>query len=162
MIIVEMILMGIFATFFMDFLASFLVKRNLIHSFITPEAVGRWFLYMFKGKFIHKDIHKTPALKNEKLWCFISHYLIGIVLAGIYLFLELREPILRDQMWMTLVFGIATVFFPWFWLLPSIGLGIMASRSSNRSLVIKTNLVNHTNFGLGLFIWVVSVHRFFI
>jgi len=157
-----MILMGIFATFFMDFLAVFLVKRKLIHSFIEPEAVGRWFLYTLRGKFIHEDISKTPALKNEKIWCFISHYLIGIVLAGVYLFLEIREPILRDHTWMTLVFGIATVFFPWFWLLPSIGLGIMASKSSDRSLVIRTNLVNHTNFGLGLFIWIVSVHHFFI
>ncbi len=162
MIFIEMILMGIFATFVMDFLAGFLVKRKLIHSFIEPEAVGRWFLCMFRGKFIHKDIHKTPALKNEKLWCFISHYLIGIVLAGIYLFLELKEPTIRDQMWMPLIFGIITVFLPWFWLLPSIGLGFMASKSSNRLLIIRTNLVNHTNFGLGLFLWVISIHRFLI
>ena len=134
MIVIEMILMGIFATFFMDFFAGFLVKRKLIHSYIGPEAVGRWFLSMFRGKFIHKDIHKTPALKNEKLWCFISHYLIGIVLAGIYLFLELKEPIIRDQMWMPLIFGITTVFLPWLWLLPTIGLGFMASKSLNRSL----------------------------
>jgi hypothetical protein len=71
----------------MDLLAVFLVKRKLIHSFIAPEALGRWFLYMFRAKFIHKDIHNTPSLKNEKLWCIISHYLIGIILAGIYLFL---------------------------------------------------------------------------
>ena len=162
MIVIEMILMGTFATFFMDFLAGFLVKRKLIQSFIEPEAVGRWFLYMFRGKFIHKDIHKTPALKNEKLWCFISHYLIGIVLAGIYLFLELKEPTVREQMWMPLAFGITTVFLPWFWLLPSIGLGFMASKAPNRSLVIRTNLANHTNFGLGLFLWIVSFHRFFM
>jgi hypothetical protein len=161
-IIIEIILMGIFATIFMDFLAGFLVKRKFIYSFIAPEAVGRWFLYMFRGKFIHKDIYQTPALKNEKLWCFISHYLIGIALAGIYLFLELKEPTIRDQMWIPLIFGIATVSLPWFWLLPSIGLGFMASKSSNRSLIIKSNLVNHTNFGLGLFIWVVSFHRFFM
>ncbi|MCP4373193.1 MAG: DUF2938 domain-containing protein [Deltaproteobacteria bacterium] len=162
MIFIEMFLTGIFATFFMDFLAGFLVKRKFIHPFVTPEAVGRWFLYMFKGKFIHQDIHKTPALKNEKLWCFISHYLIGIVLAGIYLFLELKEPAIRDQKWMALIFGITTVLLPWLWLLPSIGLGFIASKSSNRSLVIRTNLVNHTNFGLGLFIWIVSFHPFFI
>ena len=162
MILIEMILMGILATFFMDFLAGFLVKRNLIHPFISPEALGRWFLYIFRGKFIHKDINKTPALKNEKVWCFISHYLIGIVLAGIYLFLELKAPIIRDQKWMSLIFGVVTVFLPWFWLLPSIGLGFMASKSSNRLLIIRTNLVNHTNFGVGLFIWVVSFHRFFL
>ena len=157
-----MVLMGIFATFIMDFLAGLLAKRKLIYPFISPEAIGRWFLYMFRGKFIHKDINKTPALNNEKLWCLISHYLIGIVLAGIYLFLELKEPIIRDQMWMPLIFGIATVFLPWFWLLPSTGLGFMASKSSNRSLIIRTNLINHTNFGLGLFIWVASFHRFFM
>ena len=162
MIFVEAILMGIFATFIMDLLAGFLVKRRIIHSFITPEAIGRWFLYMFRGRFIHTDIHKTPALENEKFWCLISHYLIGIVLAGIYLFLELKVPIIRDQMWVPLVFGIATVFLPWSWLLPSIGLGFMASKSSNKSLIIRTNLANHTNFGLGLFLWVISFHRFFM
>ena len=154
--------MGIFATYFMDLFAGFLVKRKLIHSYIGPEAVGRWFLYMFRGKFIHKDIHKTPALKNEKIWCLISHYLIGIFLAGMYLFLELKVQTIRDQMWVPLAFGIATVFLPWSWLLPSIGLGFMASKSSNRSNIIKTNLANHTNFGLGLFIWIISFHRFFL
>ena len=161
MVILESVLMGSFATFFMDFLAGFLSKRKLIYPFIEPEAIGRWFLYIFRGKFIHKDIIQTPALNNEKLWCLISHYLIGIVLAGIYLFLASNEPIIGNQMWMPLFFGVATVFFPWFWLLPSIGLGFMASKSPNRTLIIRTNLINHTNFGLGLFIWVVSLHRFF-
>jgi hypothetical protein len=162
MIIIEMFLMGIFATFIMDFLAGFLSKQNLIHSFITPEEIGRWFLYIFRGKFTHKDIHKTPALKNEKLWCLISHYLIGIVLAGTYLSIEIIEPTIRNQAYVSLIFGIATVIFPWFWLLPSIGLGIMASKSENRSLILRTNLINHTNYGIGLFIWVVALHRFFM
>jgi len=162
MIIIEMILMGVFATIIMDFLAGFLAKRKLIYPFISPEAMGRWFLYMFRGKFIHKDINKTPALKNEKLWCLISHYLIGIVLTGVYLFLELNEPIIRNHMWMSLLYGIVTVFLPWFWLLPSVGHGFIASKSPKRSLIIRTNLVNHTNFGLGLLIWIVSFHRFFM
>jgi len=153
--------MGVFATYFMDFLAGILAKRKFIHPFITPEAIGRWFLYMLKGKIIHEDINRTPALKNEKLWCLISHYIIGVVLAGAYLFLELKVPIIRAQVWIPLVYGIITVFLPWFWMLPSIGLGFMASKSSSRSLIIRTNLTNHTNFGVGLFIWVITFHRFF-
>jgi len=161
MIVIEMILMGIFATYFMDLLAGILVKRKVIHSYIGPEAVGRWFLYMFKGKFTHKDILKTPALNSENLWGFLSHYLIGIVLAGIYLFLELWVPIVSDQLWMPFVFGIATVILPWFWLNPCMGFGFLASKSPNRAHIIRTSLVNHTNFGLGFFIWIVSFHRFF-
>ena len=156
-----MILMGVFSTFIMDFLAAILVKRNLMYSFIEPEAIGRWFLYMFRGKFLHKDIHKTPALKNEKQWCLISHYLIGVFLSAMYLLLDFYVPIIHYYVWLSLIFGISTVFLPWFWLLPSIGIGFMASKSPYRSLIIRTNLINHTHFGLGLFIWMVSFHPFF-
>jgi len=52
-LILESVIMGVFATLIMDFLASILAKRRIIHPFITPDAIGRWFLYMFKGKFIH-------------------------------------------------------------------------------------------------------------
>ena len=154
--------MGIFATYVMDALAGFLAKRNFMYSFITPEEIGRWFLYIFKGRLTHEDINKTPALKNEKLWYFISHYLIGIVLAGIYLLIEIMAPTICNQSWMALVFGIATVALPWFWLLPSIGVGFMASKSKNRLSILRTNFINHTNFGIGLFIWVISFHRLFL
>jgi len=158
MIVLESILMGIFATFIMDILARYLVKINFIISFVTPEAIGRWSLYIFRGKLKHENIYKTPALHNEKIWSFISHYLIGIVLAGIYLFLEMNVPIIRDHIWMTLIFGIVTVLLPWFWLLPGIGLGVMASNSSKQPLIIRTSIVNHTNFGLGLFLWIFFFH----
>jgi hypothetical protein len=105
---------------------------------------------------------KHNSIKNEKLWCFISHYLIGIALAGIYLVLESSQPAIREHIWMPLMFGVGTVLFPWFWLLPSIGIGFMASKSPNRSQIIRTNLINHTNFGLGLLLWVALFHRFFI
>jgi hypothetical protein len=162
LIVIEAVLMGTFATLLMDFLAGILAKRKLIYSFISSEAIGRWFLYIFKGKLLHQDINETPKLKDEKLWCIISHYLIGIALAGVYLVLDSNIAFINDQIWMSLVFGIATVCFPWFWLLPSIGIGIMASNSPNRSQIIKTNLLNHTNFGLGLLLWILLFHRFFI
>ena len=154
--------MGGFATYFMDLLSGFLAKRKLIYSFISPDAIGRWFLYIFRGKLIHKDINKSPKLKNEMLWSVISHYLIGVLLAGVYLLLESNLPIIRERIWMSLLYGIATVFLPWFWLLPGIGIGFMASKSSNRLQILRTNLINHTNFGLGLLIWIVLLHRYFI
>ncbi|MCP4634744.1 MAG: DUF2938 domain-containing protein, partial [candidate division Zixibacteria bacterium] len=99
---VEMILMGVLATFFMDLLSILLGKSKIIHQLIEPQIVGRWTLYIFRGKFIHKDIRKTPALNNENTVALLSHYLIGIVLAGIYLLLELKAPIIRHQLWMPL------------------------------------------------------------
>jgi hypothetical protein len=160
--LVEVILMGVVATLCMDLLSVLLGKLKIIHQLIEPQVVGRWALYMFRGKFIHKDIHKTPALNNEKSAALLSHYLIGIVLAGIYLLLELKAPTIRHQLWMPLIFGLTTVLLPWLWLYPSIGLGFLASKSSRKSPYIITSLVNHTNFGLGLVIWIVVFRRFFI
>ena len=158
--IAEMILMGIWATLFMDILAIIFGKLKIIRPTIEPQIVGRWALYMIRGKFIHKDILKTPALNNEKSVALLSHYLIGIVLAGIYLLLELIEPTIRHQLWMPLIFGLTTVLLPWLWLYPSIGLGFLASKTPRRSPYIVNSLVNHTNFGLGLVVWIVVFRRF--
>lgn len=156
----EMILMGLIATLVMDLLSILFAKLKIIHPPIGSEIVGRWTLYMFRGKFIHKDIYQTPAMSNEKTAALLSHYLIGIILAGVYLFLELKVPVVRHHLWVPLVFGIATVLLPWFWLYPSIGLGFLASKSPGRSPYIVTSLVNHTDFGLGMAIWIVFFRHF--
>jgi len=160
--LLEMILMGVVATLFMDMLAIILGKSKIIHPPVKSHVVGRWALYTLKGKFIHKDINAAPALNNEKSAALVSHYVIGIVLAGIYLFLELKVPAIRDQLWMPLVFGLATVLLPWLWLYPSIGLGLLARKTPKRTPYIFTSLVNHTAFGLGLLIWVAVFRRVFM
>ena len=161
-LLIEAILSGIFATLFMDSLAKILSRRSLIYPFIIPEAMGRWFVYMCKGKFKHGDINRTPAIINERRWYYISHYLIGIILAGIYLLLTIKHLVIRDHIWMAPLYGIFTVSLAWFWLLPSIGLGLMANKSAKRNLILRTNFINHTNFGIGLTVWFILFHRFFL
>jgi len=158
MLLIEIILSGVFATFIMDAIAKFLARRKIIHPFITSNELGRWFLYMFRGKFIHVDISETPHLKNEKLWSHLSHYIIGVILAGFYLYLVYRFPVFSKHIWLAIIYGIATIVFPWFWLLPSINLGFIATKSEKRLQIIKTNILNHTNFGLGIFLWMLLFH----
>jgi len=157
----EMILMGIFATLFMDVLALFLIKSKIVRPTIEPHITGRWMLYMIKGKFLHQDINQAPGLKNEKPAALISHYLIGIALMGIYLFLELREPAIRDLLWMPVVFGIATVLLPWLWLYPSIGIGFFACKANKKSDFIILSSINHLNFGIGMAVWIVLLRQYF-
>ena len=75
------------------------------------------------------------------------------------MFLESRVPTIRNQLWMPLLFGIATVLLPWLWLYPSMGLGFLAWKTPNKSPYIVTSLVNHTNFGLGMALWVALGRR---
>ena len=158
----EMILMGIFATLFMDLLAKSLVKSKILRGTIEPHIIGRWTLYMLKGKFIHPDINQTTALKNEKPAALISHYLIGIALIGIYLLLEIKIPAIRTQLWMPLVFGAATSLLPWLWLYPSIGIGFFGSKSKRKWDYIIFSTINHINFGIGMAVWIVVFRGFFV
>mgnify|MGYP001822496236 CR=1 FL=1 len=162
MIYLEAILSGIWATYFMDSLAKILARRGIIYPFVTREAMGRWFLYMWKGKFTHDDILRTRALKNEHAWYYLSHYLIGILLAGLYLILSSYVQVLQEQLWLIIVYGLLTVAFSWFWLLPGIGFGMLAKKSAKRSWILPTNLINHLNFGIGLYIWMLVFHRLFV
>ena len=159
--LLEAILMGIWATFFMDILAIVFGKLKIIRPTIEPQIVGRWALYIFRGKIVHKDIYKTPALANEKIAALVSHYLIGIILAGIYLIIELKVSTTRDLPWMALIFGLLTVLLPWLWLFPSIGIGFLASKTAKKTPYIVTSLINHTDFGLGLVVWIVAFRRLF-
>ena len=134
--IVEMILIGIVATLIMDIFSIIFAKLRIIQPKIRPQIVDQWALYMFRGKFIHNDINKTPTLNNEKLAAFISHYMIGIILAGIYLFMESKETIIRDQWWMALIFGLITVLLPWLWLYPSIGIGFWLQNQTKENLIL--------------------------
>jgi len=143
----------------MDLLAKVLSRRKLIHPFMSPVELGRWFFYMFRGKMIHQDISKTASLKNEKMGYYLSHYLIGVILAGVYLWLADNINVINKNDLLALVYGLITVILPWFWLLPATGFGFMAAKSSERKLIIRTNLINHTNFGLGLFLWVILFHK---
>lgn len=162
MIVIKAILSGIWATFFMDSLAKILARGGIIYPFVTREAMGRWFLYMWKGTFRHGDINRSRALKNEQAWYYLSHYLIGIVLTGFYLLLASHIQVLREHVWTTLLYGLLTVAFSWFWLLPSIGFGVLAKKSAKRSRILPTNLINHLNFGFGLYLWMLVFHRLFV
>ena len=113
---------------------------------------------MYVGSTLILDGSRSRRLTRKR----ISIYLIGIVLAGIYLLLELKVPIIRDQLWMALIFGLITVLLPWLWLYPSIGIGFLASKTPKKSPYIVTSLINHTDFGLGLVVWIVVFRRFFM
>jgi len=155
--------MGVVATLVMDLLAIPLAKLKFLRpTIIGPEMIGRWALYSLRGKLFHEDVRQTPALKGEKLAALISHYLIGIALAGAYLIVETKAPTFCRMWWVPLAFGIATTVLPWFWLYPSLGLGVIASKVQDRSPYITNSLINHTNFGIGFLVWIVVLRGYIV
>ncbi len=148
------VLIGLGATLTFDLWGLFLK-----HTFqITPSnicLVGRWLRYMPAGAFTHANIGSTPPKRAECTVGWIAHYTIGITFAlGFVAFVGnywLQQPTLLPA----LVFGVVTVLAPFTIIQPAFGLGFAAAKTPNPMQARVRSLLNHTAFGVGLYLFAV-------
>jgi hypothetical protein len=111
--------------------------------------LGRWIGHMVKGRFTHEDITKAAPVPHEAAIGTAAHYAIGFVLGAGYALL-LRVPNSRqNSLSRALAYGIATTVFPWFWMFPARGQGIMGLRDRDVR-VPAFALATHVAYGFGL------------
>jgi len=153
--ILPAIAIGIGATLIMDLWNLFLKRAFGIQS-LNLCLLGRWLRHMPGGTFRHASITAAPQKRFECTVGWIAHYTIGVVFA---LVLVLASPdwLARPSLMLALLYGIATVVFPFFILQPSLGLGIAASGTPNPMQARLKSLATHTVFGIGLYLCALGV-----
>jgi hypothetical protein len=155
--LISAISIGLGATLTFDLSGLFLK-----HAFkITPSnicLVGRWLRYMPEGTFKHSNIAFAPQKSAECTIGWIAHYMIGITFAIAFVaFIDdnwLQDPTLIPA----IVFGVVTVLAPLFIMQPLFGLGFAASKTSNPMQARLRSLMNHTAFGVGLYLFALLVN----
>ena len=149
-LIVNIILLGVGATIVMDFWALMLKQLMGIVP-LNYAMVGRWLAYMGKGVFRHNNITTAKPVKAELFLGWAAHYLIGVVFAAALILLVGNEWIIAPSVIPAIIFGILTVGFPYFFMQPSMGFGIAASKTPNPNVARFRSLLTHFVFGLGLY-----------
>lgn len=149
---ISAILIGLGATLTFDLWALFLK-----HAFkITPSnicLVGRWLRYMPEGTFKHSNIVSAPQKGAECTVGWIAHYMIGITFAIAFVALVGHNWLQRPMPIPAIVFGVVTVLAPFFIMQPSFGFGFAASKMPNPTQARVRSLMNHTAFGVGLYLF---------
>jgi len=142
---------GTGATLLMD-LWGLARRRWLGLPLMNYGLVGRWLLYLPRGRFIHRPIAATPARKAEAWVGWVAHYLIGIAFAAALLALQgmawARQPTLVPA----LAFGLLTVAAPFLLLQPGMGAGLAARHTPRPHAARLQSLITHAVFGLGLYL----------
>jgi len=143
---------GLVGSIFMDITESFMAKKG-ISSGVSINDIGRWFLHMTKGKFIHSEIQEAQVFKHEVNAGKFFHYVIaggGIALLYpifIYLFnIDLNV----NHIFYCMIFGFLTNVFPWFWMMPSFGWGAFGLKKLIPSNTILAPTISHIMYGLGM------------
>ncbi len=153
------LLTGIGATLVMDLWG--LIRSSL---FGIPPAnyglVGRWLGHMTHGRFRHEAIARSAAVKGEKLIGWSAHYLTGIAYAALLTSIWGISWISHPKIGPALIVGIGTVAVPFLLMQPGMGAGIAASRTPRPNAARFQSLLNHTVFGLGLYLTAWSIRLF--
>ncbi len=145
------IAIGVGASVLMDAWNLFL-KRAFAVSSLEYCLLGRWFLHLPEGTFLHSSIAAAPPRRRECAAGWVAHYTIGVVLAIVFLALAPADWLERPTLLHALIYGIGTVVFPLFVLQPSLGLGIASSKTPRPAQARLKSFVTHVVFGVGMYL----------
>ena len=149
--VLRALLIGAGATAVLD-LWSLLLKRFFGISSSSWSMVGRWVGHFPRGRFKHDSIAAAEPIKGELAIGWVTHYVTGIVYGGLLLALWGLEWARQPTLLPALIVGVATVAAPFFIMQPGMGAGIAASKTPNPTQARLRSLMNHTVFGLGLYL----------
>jgi Protein of unknown function (DUF2938) len=150
------IAVGLGATLLMDSWNLFLKRAFGVPS-LNYCLLGRWVRHLTDGRLRHASIAAAPPKPLECPVGWMAHYAIGVVLALALVILTEGEWLARPTLLPALVYGIATVVFPFFILQPSLGLGVASSRTARPARARLKSLATHTVFGVGLYVSALAV-----
>ncbi|MFH0131572.1 DUF2938 domain-containing protein [Variovorax sp. VaC1] len=143
-------LIGAGATAVMDIWA--IVRKQLFGiPSLDYALVGRWLVYLTRGRFRHAPIGASAPVKGERAIGWTAHYAIGIAFAAVLLAIWGLEWIHHPTLGPPMIVGIASVAAPFLVMQPGMGAGIAASRTPRPNIARFHSLVTHGVFGFGLY-----------
>ena len=148
-LVVTGVVAGVLGTLVMDLL-NLLFARTGMLSKIDVGMIGRMAVGWSRGRFRYGHPSEMEQVANEMLYGYVTHYTIGVGLAVPYVLgwdLFVGGP--ASPVW-ALVYGVATTVAAYFFVLPSMGLGVFGRLSPEGIRLPLSSLANHLFYGVGL------------
>lgn len=146
----RVVLIGAGATAVMD-VWLMLLKRMGVQT-LNFAFVGRWVGHILRGRFVHRSIGDAAPVRGELCAGWVTHYAVGVVFSGLLAFIAgtdwMRNPTLAPA----LAVGALTVVVPLFVMQPAMGSGFAASKTKTPVRNCIRSVINHSVFGLGLYL----------
>ena len=155
-LVVTGVVAGVLGTLMMDLLNLLCARTGMI-SKIDVGMIGRMAVGWARGRFRYGHPSEMEQVANEMLYGYVTHYTIGVGLAVPYVLgwdLLVGGP--ASPVW-ALAYGVATTVASYFFVFPSMGLGVFGRRSPEGIRAPLSSLANHIFYGVGLAVGVALV-----
>lgn len=140
---------GVLGTLMMDSLNHLLARTGILIK-IDVATIGRMSAGWARGRFFYRHPGEMKHVSHERLYGHVTHFVIGIVLALVFVFawhFLIGGP--ASPVW-ALAYGFGTTIVSLFFVYPSIGMGVFGRRSPERIRSFFSPLANHFFYGLGM------------
>ena len=147
---------GVIGTLSMDLLNNIVARTGLFLK-IDVAMIGRMAAGWTQGRFFYAHPDEMEQVPNEMIYGYLAHFAIGVSLAVPFVFcwdFWIGGP--APPVW-AMLYGVATTTASFFFVYPSMGLGVFGRRSPERIRAFITPLANHLFYGVGLAVGVVLV-----
>lgn len=134
---------GVVATVAMD-IGGRAVARVVGEPPVSPVMLGRWTRHVAQGRVRHDDINAASPHRSDAVIGAATHYAIGATLGAGYA----RAGGAERGLVASTSYGAATTAFAWFFLFPSMGLGVLGRNSGPH--LARLSFANHLLFGAAL------------
>jgi uncharacterized membrane protein YeaQ/YmgE (transglycosylase-associated protein family) len=148
-LVVTGVVAGVLGTLVMDLLNHLFARTGML-SKIDAGMIGRMSAGWARGRFRYRSPGEMEQVANEKLYGYITHYAIGVGLAVPYMLgwdLLVGGP--PSPVW-ALAYGVATSVASYFFVFPSMGLGVFGRLSPEGIRAPLSSLANHLFYGVGI------------
>lgn len=148
-VIVTGVAAGVLGTLAMDSLNHLFARMGMI-SKIDVAMIGRMAAGWARGRFSYRHPDEIEPAANEMLYGYITHYAIGVGFALTYVLAwDLLAGGPASPAW-ALAYGVATTAASYFFVYPSMGLGVFGRRSPEGIRSTLSSLANHLFYGVGM------------
>jgi hypothetical protein len=148
-LVVTGVVAGVLGTLAMDSLNHLFARAGMLLR-IDVGMIGRMAVGWAHGCFLYEHPSKMEQVANEMLYGYVTHYTIGVGLAVPYVLgwdLLVGGP--ASPVW-ALAYGVATTVASYFFVFPSMGLGVFGRRSPEGIRAPLSSLANHLFYGVGI------------
>ena len=155
-LIVAGVVAGVLGTLAMDSLNHLFARTGMLVK-MDVRVIGRMSAGWARGRFRYGHPSEIEPVANEMLYGYVTHYTIGVGLAVPYMLgwgFLVGGP--ASPVWV-LTYGIATTLASWFFVFPSMGLGVFGGRSPEGMRAPLSSLANHLFYGVGMAVAVALV-----
>jgi hypothetical protein len=147
--ILLLIAAGILSTIVMD-IGGGILRASGLTTGAPPELIGKWIESALKGNMFVDDIRTSPGTPVTLATFLVYHYIIGLLLTLAFYLLIVIFKITSIPWWLPLLFGLSTTLIPALIMYPGMGFGLFGQKGPAEYLLMRTALLNHLFFGIGL------------